>query len=892
MSDLDQLKEFMNSSPPAEQQATSPGLDQLHNFMAPELKEQQFGSPGQQAIAGVEGALRGATLGGSDILENKLGISTPENIKARMETNPATSFVSTGLGGAALAGVTGGLAAPAEAVLGPGLAASTLGMGAEGALFGAGSAVSDYALGDSNLNAQKVLSDIGFGAATGIGLGALGYGLKSAFGKFGNAKGSMSEAVADEANQANRESQTQQVLEPGLKKEAPEIIEAANRQGLPVMTGMVSDNTWIQKAEDSLINGAPTYSGIKRAGLYQQGYDKAVDIINKILPSKELSSNDLGQGLQESLTAKIDQEAAPFEDLYNDIKQDTKDIPLKNRSAPAIARNIQELIADPAVGKNSPAAKLALDIADEIPDLESVGDIRAKMSSLSQRVSPTASPAEKRIIGIVRDKLDNWWRSTTKDYAQDFISKFEPVVAEAPEGMEATAQKIERLKTLITRVDEANSQYAPFRQKISELGSWLGKGRIQGAQHAIQFIQDELEPEQLVKKLTDRKYAGLFNFMEKNFPEEAALVREYQKKQLYDAASKTGTFSPKIFFNRFNDLEPEIQKAIFHPDEIERLKDVDKYLKAIPKNFNPSGTAGMSAFREFFHSIPGAAISNARDFGIEAFIKTMGALPEDVRPSPYEVGQELSDKLNKFTAIQRIRDRVNDKIETGINAVLTGASAGITEHNNLSYDEKVERISQLSRNPDALSAQLSNHVNGLDQHLPNVAQGATSALATQVAFLNSKVPQPKNSLMKLRRWEPSPVQKQQFNRYYNAVDKPLNVFKSIKTGALTSEEVEAMSVCHPDLLKDLRSKLNAKLSPDLFQKLDYKTKQSLSMFMGEPLDESMLQKVGQANQMILNQAQGQKVAQQNTKPTAARADKVKVANRAATQTQMLEDAPT
>ena len=45
--------------------------------------------------------------------------------------------------------------------------------GAEGALFGGGNAVSDYALGDPELNGQKVLSYVGMGAGLGAGLGAL-----------------------------------------------------------------------------------------------------------------------------------------------------------------------------------------------------------------------------------------------------------------------------------------------------------------------------------------------------------------------------------------------------------------------------------------------------------------------------------------------------------------------------------------------------------------------------------------------------------------------------------------------------------------------------------------------------------------------------------------------
>lgn len=49
----------------------------------------QYGTPGQQAIAGLEGLAGGATLGASELLEKGLGVS-PEGIEGRARANPFT----------------------------------------------------------------------------------------------------------------------------------------------------------------------------------------------------------------------------------------------------------------------------------------------------------------------------------------------------------------------------------------------------------------------------------------------------------------------------------------------------------------------------------------------------------------------------------------------------------------------------------------------------------------------------------------------------------------------------------------------------------------------------------------------------------------------------------
>ena len=165
----------------APQEAHSPETQDLPPGF--ELESDKYGSLGQTTAATAEAAARAATLGGSTVLERALGVPAQDIEGRERQLSPAVSIPASMLGAAIPIALTGGVAAPAEGALvargvAP-LAARAIGFGAEGALFGAGNVVNDAALGDPNLNAQKILQDVGFGFATSAGLGVLSKALKA-----------------------------------------------------------------------------------------------------------------------------------------------------------------------------------------------------------------------------------------------------------------------------------------------------------------------------------------------------------------------------------------------------------------------------------------------------------------------------------------------------------------------------------------------------------------------------------------------------------------------------------------------------------------------------------------------------------------------------------------
>lgn len=164
--------------------------------------EQKYGSGIEQAKTFAEGALSGATFGGSTAAQVALGISTPEDIKGRREANPLAHGFGEGTGLAASAflapevsaakylstaggAVAKGLAPVGKAAVelakigekGAGLAArlgtKTAQEAVEMALFQGGSMVSKAITGDVPKTTGDAMAELGLAAVLGGGFGGL-----------------------------------------------------------------------------------------------------------------------------------------------------------------------------------------------------------------------------------------------------------------------------------------------------------------------------------------------------------------------------------------------------------------------------------------------------------------------------------------------------------------------------------------------------------------------------------------------------------------------------------------------------------------------------------------------------------------------------------------------
>lgn len=161
-----------------------------------DANQRKYGGLGGAAAAAGAGLLRGASLGGTDALGAAVGLD--DELAGLRDANPGMSTLGEIGGGLLGVGEFGGpgllaratraVSAPARAALrvgeavegiaGTGLMGTALRGAAEGALFGAGSGVSELALSDDDVTGERLAMALGGGAmhgalyGGGIGLGA------------------------------------------------------------------------------------------------------------------------------------------------------------------------------------------------------------------------------------------------------------------------------------------------------------------------------------------------------------------------------------------------------------------------------------------------------------------------------------------------------------------------------------------------------------------------------------------------------------------------------------------------------------------------------------------------------------------------------------------------
>ena len=190
-----------------------------------------------------------------------------------------------------------------------------------------------------------------------------------------------------------------------------------------------------------------------------------------------------------------------------------------------------------------------------------------------------------------------------------------------------------------------------------------------------------------------------------------------------------------------------------------------------------------------------------------------------------------------------------------------------------------------------IHAHISNHIDGISEAMPNISQSYANNVMNTVNFLKSKISAPKSNLPMDEDWSPSQVQKEKFERYYDAVAKPIEVLDNVKDGSLTSDHMEALQAVHPELLKQMQTKMIGAFDKKKAMGLSPEVKRSLGLFMGTPLDTSMIPAVSLSNQMTFQKLQQQKAAQQQMlgKTTQKGLSELSLGKRAATGLQRDEE---
>jgi len=845
-------------------------------------RDVKYGSDTAQLQAGMAGAARGGTFGVSDYLAVKTGLTSPEHLSALKEYFPGTSLAGEIAGGVATAFIP---ASPVGALVkGAKLAEATavgrvaaalpakaaanaivktavetggkaLGGAIEGMAFGLGQSVSEAALGDPDLTAEKVMANVGYGGLLG---GTLGAGLH--VGQLGIKK-----AIAK--GRSAYASAYEKLIGKTAPLTAPEGTVAA-----PLVTG---------EGAAGIVDDLAT--GASPADINQEVFQPGA----AVKAAAKLSSKFTGTPEQEILdniaaandpnrivltTAEKAAKAKVFREQMQTIYDTTTN--LSQRASDKIrpietSTLLQGIdVAGPKLQYETVLGKLESAIAkiEQRPNKYS-STLKSELEEILEDgrniISTTDSPvkAYDELKGI-RQKLDDMQKfdkAFVKDRGErntinEFIS---PIATEVRDGLKMTQIW-----------GEAGARQSAFNEKLTTF--IRAKDGIE--QQLMTSVKGRGKGPRPVKQFASKKINTFFNQINDDraqFQNDAVADFLQAGRELIDEVEKTSLNAPgqRVDVTGLRDF---VTKAS------------DEALNA--KQYVADSFGGFGYMRDLMDAAKSGGMS-----GVAAQIGTAFTDPNNIIKtlSFIEKRSAQTSKAVEYTS-KVIFEKVKPPVR-GIGVLIEKMS---NAERLEKFEKTVEKLKTLTDVPDAMLDQLDAATKETFEHAPKITQGLQLAAIRATSFLASKVPQPPDKGILDQPYQPSQAQIITFMRYADAVENPLIALKQLEENAVNGETLETLKTVYPSLYGDMKSQIVASMADKMASgKIDlpYQRRVVLSKFLEMPLDSSFRPEIVARNQAALAtlaaKEEAKEEAQASIKPSQAGASKVSLSSRSQSITE-------
>lgn len=263
-----------------------------------------------------------------------------------------------------------------------------------------------------------------------------------------------------------------------------------------------------------------------------------------------------------------------------------------------------------------------------------------------------------------------------------------------------------------------------------------------------------------------------------------------------------------------------------------------------------------------------------------------GLLGHAMHPvSAYQRLARLSTSIPSFAGrLEAGIARLDQAISSG--ALLTsGASAsavrtssqvviglrGKPEERRREYRHVSEEIRALASDPDALGARLGETITPVGEASPELADAMTSTAVRGVAYLAEHLPAVDQPTLFQGQLEPSQFEVDGFLRRYEAVEDPLSILDRAAEGSLRIEHREAVQAVYPEIYSEMQARIS-ELIGQQEQRPPYPVRLQLGLLMGVPADRSLTPEMIVALQS--NYAQTAPQFEQVHGPTQARPERL------------------
>lgn len=816
--------------------------------LADVAEEKTYGD--RSIAAGLAGLARGATLGLSDAALTQTGLVEPRTLEGIKNRNVAASV------GGEVAGTVAGLLIPGAApglVAKAGLGAERLAVGAlgkvgakvaagalEGSLYGIGNAVSESALGDVDLSAEKLVSSIGVGALLGAGGGLLGGALDAVLGR-------RAAQVAEGADFAKKLGGLSEAAESASKAVAPEAGAVAGKAA--------------QGADAALPTGAELQGIAERhTGVIK----RTIEALDLNFPTPEqwvLRDLDLKSGGLGKLAKKeLDVEAPRI--LLNDARYAAA------KTAPQKMEVIQSIKGEALDGMKKSVTEL-----DQVATRAETFDSDAVADRIREQVikplgdGPALNRKVMRTVEAEAAKIDHlaWEGKTSFEAAEKLKRSFDAHLKwDAGQTADTPIQAaLKKVRGIINgEIEEKAAVIARRAERPELLSGWHeAKDRF----GAMAELEKAFAP-----RLQASTVGNRFFSLTDNLLGAGGLVAGGPAGLAAGLALGAGNKwarerLPHIIALTMRRMESEPGFATaakaFHESVSKAVAAGSKTAVAAPRLAAAlAGEEAPSAIAGGLFGRYGPALANAAARGTADLLATHVALSgsDDYRQQMAAAGFGHETQEHDTAALGRASHIANvgalaaahdAEVDRAVKRFLGSQSGAVpkretaaeTREARLSaFKSQTEKLAELAANPDAIVG-LVQPGQTLSDAAPAVAASASATAAKAIAFLQAKMPADPNPATipaLARAWAPTDSQLSRWERHLAAVNNPQVALQELKRGAVSAETVEALKAVYPKLLVDLQQRVVEHLAEHSGQ-LSTAQRRGLSTLLegGSPADQ-------------------------------------------------------
>jgi hypothetical protein len=840
-----------------------------YNFESAETKrkrvlEEEYGGIEGGIKAGAAGVGRGFSFGLSDWALRGLGVKE-ETLRNLKEAHPVTSAITEygaialsmlPSGGASLLGKgagaaikEAGLATRATSAMGKAVestaakalgieritsaggkalvhgAAAGLGAAAEGAVYGAGTLLSESALGETDLTAEHLMSSVGMGALLGGGLGvAIGGGGRLAMAGLGKAGTVAQDALGSLLNKAGEA--TGQTFGSKVRKAAA--------GGISLLSGKTAEEVERVLGVDTIKALAVPQSEITKNARNLAALHEEINTLQH-----DVLAASRGEAKRSAFREMVPVEQIPaarlevvrvFDDMQGRLEEMSKAAP-GNYDFPVARKRLADMVS---VYKQK---------ADEI------------MANIGHEGRATQG-------GELHGLVDNFKR--------DLYKENENIIPIVNGDRAATEAQLETAKALDKMYKDAAASLenkAVWGEKAGEVQQKMNQSYTAALDHSKRrsdhrFVEiypgtnGELRVNSRPQGFED--YVGGLATSKSDLDEKWLLSQ--QKKMLDVGKNTVDLYQPgEGVAAKFRQWESKVKEFEALHGNTKKTITLKNQYESLMKDVAHTGQ-GVTMVGALAGGVPGAVVGGV----IQMLANPLRVLPVIAQLSRIieKAQANFAGKIDGAVAAM-----VSDSFKTITPIARSIAQRGITE-NTLStklsyhpeeshdtYKSLKQEIIQLANNQAYAAARLTEATKSITNGAPKLSQTLQMKANIGIQFLSSKMPKTYGDKQLMTAADVA-----KFHRYTRAVDNPMSVLDDLKNGRINPEGVEALRAVYPELYKQVVSGTLSKLSEGgKLEKLPMASKVKLSKLLGMPLTSAMRPANINLSQLLMRGApQGQK----------------------------------